>query len=318
MTNPTSNEATGITQARDAPLASSPDAVVYFLPADHAHPANAEIDLRAMFKALWAGRRLIAVVTLVFTLAGVAYALLATKWYRADVVVVPVQEDATSRLMSQFGGLANLVGVNVNSNNEAEPLGVLQSRELARDFIVRHGLMPVLFAKKWDAEHRQWIGPRHKWPDVRDGVRLFDEHVRRVYQDRKTGLVTITINWKNPKLAADWANQMVADVNARIRARTIEQSQANVDYLREQIASMNLVALQQPASRLLEMELQKLMLARSNAQYAFRVVDVAAVPKRATSPHKRLVVVGAFFLGALLASIYVTLRHVLREESHGG
>jgi len=227
------------------------------------------------------------------------------------VVVLPVDDDPTARLMSQFGGLANLVGINVPGNNQAEPLGVLQSRQFAAEFIDKHRLLPILFAKKWDAQHQTWKGDREDWPDVRDGVRLFDENLLRIFQDRKTGLVTVSFNWKNPQLAAQWANQYVADVNAKMRARTIVQAQANIDYLRNQIASLDMVSLQQPVSRLLEIEMQKLMLARNSAQFAFRVVDAATTPKRPSNASKRLIVMGAFLLGAILASIYVMIRSVL-------
>lgn len=291
--------------------AGLPDGIVYFLPPDRAGRESGEIDLIAMLRALWDSKWLIAVVTALFAIGGLAYAYSAQKWYRAEVVVVPVETDPTSRLMSQFGGLANLVGVNVGNSNDAEPMAVLQSREFVRNFIERHKLMPVLFPRKWDAARGQWLGPQDEWPDVRDGVRLFDERVRRVILDRKTGVVEIWIEWRDPKLAAEWANAYVADVNATLRARTIERSQANVDFLRGQMAGISLVALQQPIGRLLELELQKLMLARSNAQYAFRVVDAAEIPNRATKPRKKLVVAGALFLGAFLSVLIVLARRAL-------
>lgn len=293
---------------------SLPDGVVYFLPPKEFGRSSGELDLRALVQALWSSRSLIAGVTLLFTLVGVAYALTAQKWYRAEVVVVPVESDPTSQLMSQFGSLANLVGVNVGGPTDAEPLAVLQSREFARDFIERRHLLPILFARRWDATHSRWLGPREKWPDVRDGVRFFDKRVRRIVQDRKSGLIEVWMDWKDPVLAAEWADAYLSDANERLRDRSIKQSQANVDYLRSQMADMNLVSLQQPVGRLLEIELQKLMLAHSSAQFAFRVVDAAEIPKRPTRPWKKLIIAGAFFLGAFLACLFVTVRQALRQD----
>jgi uncharacterized protein involved in exopolysaccharide biosynthesis len=192
-------------------------------------------------------------------------------------------------------------------------MAVLQSREFATYFIEKHQLLPVLFARRWDAAAGAWRGPKSKWPDSRDGVKIFNERVRRVMQDRKTGIITITVTWKDPQLAANWAKAVVDDVNERLRTRAVARSQANVDYLKAQIAATEVVALQQPAGKLLEMEMQKLMLANSDPQFAFRVVDEPRAPKKPLTPRKKLVVVGAFTVGLLLTCLFVVMRLLVRQ-----
>lgn len=302
-----------MTEPLVAGRAVQPDGFVYFLPSGAATSHGIEIDLRAMFAELWRSRWLVIVVSLLATCAGLAYALLAQPRYRAEVVLVPVDNDPTSKLMSQFGGLASLVGVNVGNANDAEPFAVLQSREFTATFVERHALLPVLFHRKWDPATQGWTGPEKKWPDVRDGVKFFGERVRRIVQDRKTGLVTISMTWTDPQLAARWAGDYVRDANEQLRARTVARAQANVDYLKAQIAGTSLVALQQPAGKLLELELQKLMLARSDPQFAFRVVDAPQVPKKPVSPRRKLAVVGAFVIGFMLACLYVIVRLLARQ-----
>jgi uncharacterized protein involved in exopolysaccharide biosynthesis len=293
--------------------ALQPDGVVYFLPSGHPGPASLDIDLMVMFGELWRSRWLVMFVTLLATISGVAYALLAQPYYRAEVAVIPVDSDPTNKLMSQFGGLASLVGVNVGTANDAEPMAVLQSRQFAAYFIEKHGLLPILFAKKWDRTARTWRGPQSKWPDSRDGVTFFNERVRHVMQDRKTGIITITVTWKDPQLAASWAQAIVDDVNEQLRTRTIARSQANVNYLKAQIAATDVVALQQPAGKLLELEMQKLMLANGDPQFAFRVVDEPRAPKKPLTPRKKLVVAGALIVGFLLTCLFVVVRLLVRQ-----
>jgi hypothetical protein len=218
--------------------------------------------------------------------------------------------------MSQFGGLASLVGVNLTGSSDAEPLAVLKSREFARGFIEERDLLKVLFAKRWDAQRNSWIGPQEKWPDIRDGVALFDKKIRRIVEDRKTGLVFISVDWKDPVVAASWSNSMADEINERMRDRAIVQAEANIAFLRAEMAATELVALQQPLGRLLELELQKLMLARGGTQYSFRVVDVAEVPKRPASPKKGLIAMVAFVLGAALSGLYVIFRHHIRDSGN--
>ena len=58
--------------------------------------AGGEHDLDGLVQLMWRGRRLALLVTLLFVLAGTAYALLASKWYRGEVLLLPASTDATS------------------------------------------------------------------------------------------------------------------------------------------------------------------------------------------------------------------------------
>lgn len=62
-------------------------------------PASDEIDLRELMLVLWRQKLLIMLVTLVFTLGGIAYALLAPQqWSASAVVAAPKPEDMTPML----------------------------------------------------------------------------------------------------------------------------------------------------------------------------------------------------------------------------
>ena len=61
-------------------------------------------------------------------------------------------------------------------------------------------------------------------------------------------------------------------------------------------------------------ELETLMLARGNEEFAFRVVDRATVPKWRASPKRTLTVILATLAGGLLSLLVVYLRQVLRRQ----
>jgi hypothetical protein len=136
------------------------------------------------------------------------------------------------------------------------------------EFITEQNLMRVLL-KDFDSSDGA--------PDVRDAVRIF-EKVRSISEDKKTGLTTLSVRWSDPKTAADWANLMVQRLNSRLRSQALAESQRNVDFLQKEIAATSVVSLQQSMGRVLEGEMQKLMLARGNEQFAFKVIDPAIPP----------------------------------------
>lgn len=295
------------------------DRMIFLLPPSGTHDGRI-LDIREIWRVLWRSKYLIIAVTVAFTLVSIAYALLATQWFKAEIVLVPAGRD--HGLAAQLGGradlasLASLAGVDLSDRGDnAEALAVLRSRDFARSFIEERNLLPVLFADKWDAAAKRWKGgdPK-KWPDERDGVRYFNRAICRVVEDKKLGLVILSIEWKDRGMAAEWANALVARANERMRQRTLAESQENVKFLRDELSATNVVSLQQSISRLLENELQTLMLARGNKEFAFRVVDRANVPKWRSWPKRTLIVALATIGGGIFSVLLVLVLSALREN----
>jgi uncharacterized protein involved in exopolysaccharide biosynthesis len=272
--------------------------------------AAGRTDFEALWRAAWQGRWTVLLTTFGFAAAMAIYTLLATPWYRAQVSLLPVENKDTAGLMSQIGqlsGLASLAGINLGGNDKAEPFAVLQSHDFARAFIEKEKLLTVLLADKWDATSGRWRTTTADTPDIRDAVEYFEKHVRRVGEDRKTGLIILTVDWTDPTLAAAWANAMALQINAQMREVAIEHAQTSIAYLRSELAATNQVSLQQAISRLLESQMQRLMVARGNEEYAFRVVDRAHVPKKRFMPQRVLMTLAAAIVGAFLSSAFLAL-----------
>ncbi|HEV7606557.1 MAG TPA: Wzz/FepE/Etk N-terminal domain-containing protein [Steroidobacteraceae bacterium] len=274
-------------------------------------PDNAMTDVFGFVRMAWHRRWLVISSGLLCGVGMGIYAFTADPWYRAQVTLLPVENKSAQGLLSQLGplsGLAGLAGVSLDGGNRAEPLAVLRSGDFARDFIEKQQLITVLFADKWDAKQRKWNTASVDAPDIRDAVKYFDEGVRHVGEDRKLGLVILTVEWKNGKLASEWANQIALDINAQLRARAIADAEKSIGYLRAELTSANEVVLQQSISRLIESQMQTLMVARGNEEYAFRVIDKAHPPKKRFKPIRSLLILGGGVIGGLLACVYVAIR----------
>ena len=268
-------------------------------------------------RAVWDRRWLILLITTAIGSIGVAYALLATPWYEAEVSLLPRDRKAGTGLsaqLAQLGGIANLAGIDLGPVGKEEPVAVLKSRGFARQFIEQNGLLTTLLADKWDAEKKAWKGDADSQPDIRDAVKYFEEDIRKVAEERKTGLLTITVEWTDPDQAAAWANAMVKQVNDEMRKRALKEAQSNVSFLQEELRKSDVVSLQQAIGRLLESEMQKLMLAQGNEDFSFKVVDRAEPPKEQSRPQRVTVVLVAFLAGWMIAIALVLVRRWLRRN----
>ncbi|MFQ6616858.1 MAG: Wzz/FepE/Etk N-terminal domain-containing protein, partial [Fidelibacterota bacterium] len=91
-----------------------------------------EIDLRALWKVIWSGRRFIAVVTGAFTLVGIIYALLATPYYKSTITVYPAAGEE-GRIPGQLQGLASSFGVSVGGSETSYNIpDVVRSRRIRK------------------------------------------------------------------------------------------------------------------------------------------------------------------------------------------
>jgi uncharacterized protein involved in exopolysaccharide biosynthesis len=264
-----------------------------------------------LWKILWSGKWRITVIAGVFLIAALAYAVFADQWYRAEALLAPAEEQSQPGLAAQFGGIASLAGINLDAGDSVEPVAVLQSRAFARAFISDFKLIPVFFSGEWDSAKNRWRDDDAGGaPDIRDAVEFFHEKVLKVSKDRATGLVTLAIEWTDPGLAARWANSLVERLNASLRERALREAEHNVAFLETEMAQTNVITLQQSIGRLLENELQKLMMARGNDEFAFRVIDVATTPKDPVWPNALLFGIAGLMVGAILGMFVVLIGHV--------
>lgn len=286
---------------------------VYVMPQEAIQALVAdEMSLLELWRILWHGKWLIIGITSMFAISSVFYALNATEWYRAEVLLAPADESSTRGLSGTLGGLASLAGVSVSGGDSVDAIAVLRSRDFAGTFIEQFNLLPVFFPGAWDAASEDWFTDADR-PNLRDGVKYFSENIRTVNEDRDTGLITLAVRWKEPHLAAEWANALVEQLNDRMRQKALVEAQRNVDYLQGELGKTNVVTLQQSVGRLMESELQKLMLARGNEEFAFRVIDRAQVPNERFSPRRTLLVAMATFVGGMMAVVFILIRHALRS-----
>ena len=259
------------------------------------------INWREYWQVLVEHRKLIGIITAASTLLATATAFLLTPIYRAEVLLAPVSEEragSLSSLAGQFGDLAGLAGVNLGTNKDktAESIAALKSRSLSVAFIEKENLKPILFPRQWNTENKKWKD-QDDVPTDWEAFEIFDKDIRTVSLDKKTGLVTLAIEWKNQTLAAKWANGLVRQVNTRLRNEAIEEAEKSTAYLEKQLASTSSVEIQQAIYRLVEAQAKKKMVANAREEYAFTVIDPAVSPEERARPKRLFIVLAGLIIG---------------------
>ncbi|MEL7185636.1 MAG: GNVR domain-containing protein [Pseudomonadota bacterium] len=242
-------------------------------------------------------------------LAGI-YAFTASPVYRSEVLVVPVDWERAGASIGTdggIGGLASIAGLDLGRSNQSkvEAIATLKSHSFIADFVVDEDIRKVLYADAWDESSGSW----DEEPTVNDATIHFLKQVMSVQEDRGTGLVTLRIDWQDPTVGAQWANQLVDRLNAAMRNRSTEIATASISFLEKELSTTSNADTIQSINRLLEQQIHRIMIANVLTEYAFRVID-PAVPSDLDDPvfpNKTLIILIGFLLGAILSAGLILL-----------
>ena len=288
-------------------------------------PSNDEVTFRDLLNFLVRKKWVALASAVAFATATAIIAEVIPPEYTASVTLLPVTPrsgslglGALSSTLSQFSGLASMAGVTLGgaTGSTAEALATLQSRLLTNKYISQHNLMPILFPKQWDSATNAWKPQGHdQHPTLWDADQLFQQHIRSVSLNAKTGVATLTIRWKNSQLAAEWANGLVKLTNEYLRQRALAQSEREISYLNQEIPQTNIVAVKTAIYSLMQQEIKSAMIAKGRTDFALRVIDPAIPPQRKSFPKPVLWTIGGALFGFIFGYFIALVRDTLNNDA---
>ena len=298
-----------------------------------------EIDLRELFAVLWAGRKLIVAVTSAFAVIAVIVALMIPNQYKATAVIAPAQSGGSSMLgamASQFGGLASIAGIDLGGGGGGEAqeaMEIMQSWGFIEKFIEKNNLAVEVFAAEgwsalnnqlaidsslYDSEQRQWVRnpPSGKTiaPTSWELYETFSERLS-VSSDKKTGLVSVSVEYYSPLIARQWVDLYIVTINEHMRDRKLAQVNRNIEYLEVQIEKTAIAGMREVFYQVIEEQIKNKMLAEASPEYAFTTVSRAMVPEEKSQPKRALICILATLLGGMLSVLVVLALHYTRKDS---
>ncbi|MBQ4844339.1 Wzz/FepE/Etk N-terminal domain-containing protein [Pseudoalteromonas sp. MMG005] len=300
-----------------------------------------EIDLSEILRALYQGKIVIILCSLVFSVCGVYYALSLPNVYKATALLSPVEEaqgGMLNGLKSDLGGLASIAGVNLGGsggNKSALALQILQSRGFLNQFVDKYDLKPILMATNgwelsankltynsnvYDLNTEQWIRdvspPRNSVPGIQEVYEHILSQNLTVVEDKKKDLVWLSITHFSPVVAKDLVDKLVIEINARMQDDDIKQATTKINYLKKTLNETSIADMQKIFYQLIEQQEQTKMLALTQSQYVFRTIDPAILPDIKDGPKRALICIGFFFLGFVLSLMIVLFRYfVISKKS---
>ena len=184
-------------------------------------PGEGEIDLTVLFRALSRRWRLILGITAASAAVALVVSLLLPVYYRAETRILPPQEkggNLAAQLLGQVGGLGGLLGGAANVKYPAELyVAMMKSRTVLDRIIDRFSLMNLYHVRFRDDARR----------------RLLESLAIR--EDRKSGIIVLAVEDRDPKRAADIANAFLEELKSMVGGLAISEASQRRLFFEEQL-----------------------------------------------------------------------------------
>ncbi len=278
-----------------------------------------EIDLLEYWKIIWGKRKFIVSSSFLAAALAAVVSLLMPNIYRAEVLLAPVgvEDSKASSLLGGLGGFASLAGVSLGGGGSTEEnLAVFKSRQFIWKFIRDEKLMPTLFEDDWDEVASSWKETDiEDQPSLWDAWRLLiDDNRLSTTIDGDSGLITLAVEWTDADLSAIWANKLVERLNQHLREYAITQSKSKLAYLEQELSRTTVEENRQALYGLISQEQKQAMLANTQQDFAFRVLDQASVPDEKVKPKRAIIVVLSGIVAGFLCIIFVFVQEGMRKR----
>ena len=291
-----------------------------------------EIDLKELFSVLWAGKKLIIAITGVFALISVIYALSVPNQYKASALLAPAQQQSggLSGALGDLGGLAALAGVNIGGGDAGEAQiaqEIMRSWGFIAQFVTENNIAVEVFAadgwdsknnqlsvnsELYDAETQRWVRNPPAGKTVNPtSWELYEKFIEdiSISADKKTGLITLSVEYFSPYLAKQWVDQLIVAINQHMQQRKLQMVNSNIEYLEAQIVKTPIAEMKEVFYTIIEEQIKGKMLAEASPEYVFVTVSPAMVPEEKSQPKRALICILGVLLGGMLSVAFVLIRY---------
>lgn len=277
----------------------------------------------------------ILVTTFGVTLLFLLYALKLPNEYTATAILAPsVQNNAggIAGLGTKLGGIANLAGLNLGGGAENKTLyamKIIKTWDFLEKFVRKHELeVPLIASKGWSMsknmllldeniyndEEKKWLIKSRNTDQTEStpsGWQLFRMLNKRleIQHKKDSGLFILSLTFYSPKLAKEWLDQLIFDINLHMKEQDRQKARRSIEYLEDRISKTRISEMQAVFYQLIEEQTKTLMLTEISDEYVFKTISPAKVPEIKSKPKRAVILIVGFVIGIISSIVIVLLKH---------
>lgn len=270
------------------------------------------------------------VLSLVFAISS------PNKYISSSLLASNGKNNSLSSSLSGFSGLAGIAGISLpqqSASKSDEAIERIKSYNFFNTNILPFiKLEDLLAAEDWDnysnkvlynasvfnSEDNKWIRkakyPKKTIPSSQEAYKKYKEIIN-ISQDKNTDFILVSVEHISPNLAKNWVDLIVKNINIEMRKIDQTTSSDAIKFLNESYENTKANELKQIISKLLESQMQNLMLSSSREDYIFTIIQPAVVPEEKSSPNRLLIILLGILFGLFLGIFLVVTSFYWKKNS---
>lgn len=236
---------------------------------------------------------------------------LMTPIYRSEILLAPRTNTTslkTTSALLNLSGLPELAGFPVGAGSKSEEyFAYLSGSSFKLRFIEKHNLIDVLYPK-------ELIKTPSELKTEQDALRILNSDILTISKDKLTGLIKVSFDWKDPKIAAGWASTYVLQANQELATRDASEMDRQIAFAEMRLGKTKQVEIRQTLLQLLAAQLRARTMIEIHDEYAFVTVDqpvIADIDKPIRPRPVGMILAGAALFSGLTVAflLLLTINH---------
>jgi len=285
-----------------------------------------EINPLEIARAIYNQRLMILIVTILFTVCSIIYALNLPNLYTSNAVI-----EISSKSQTESGGTSALglaltasIALTEGPSGSSKGMALLTSKETTRSLMTNEDFVMDLFEfKSYDPVTKE-VEYSGSLIDQNTGLRKKPSYLLahkvlmsglQVEYDKFTGFIRISYTHGSPVFSRKILHLLVSEVNNKAREKDLAATKESLEYLNLKFVETNIENIRVTISSLIESQLKKEMFAFINEDYLLSFIDPPYLPEQISSPNRRAIVLAGTFLGFFLSILSSVAIYFFRKSS---
>ena len=284
------------------------------------------IDFKELLNLISDGKKLIILITAVFALCSVLFALSLTNYYKSQTVLTTTDGSNEMASLSRYNSIASLAGIAMPSGGGTDKgaliVNTIMSRVFLKNLLSSEGVLPSLMAAKsydseskklefdpniYDTADKKWLqGP----PSYLAAYNVYMGQLTLNYVPLN-GLIYLSMVHISPIFAQEFLALIIHEADAMMRQKDLQESSDALEYLASEISKTSLIDMKSSINQLIQSQLETQMMAKISTDYALKVIEPAFIPEIKFKPSRSLITLLGVTLGFVIGILWILIRHYI-------
>ena len=267
-----------------------------------------EISIYELWEVHFQNKFIILLVTFIFGISSIIYALSATELWKAEVIMYASDDDGNQNT-SLNSAISQFISPSAQDTKTSKYLAILISRNFLLKFIEEQNIAKNLFEEDWNSKKSDWT----KTPPSENSLHRKLKKAIEVERELATGIIKVSFTWHDKQFASDNLNKLIDQLNNHIRLNAVEEYRDQLNFIEDQIKKTNLNQVRSVLFNIVENLSSSIMIAETRMQYAFKVIDYSSPPEFRFFPQRTNLVILWTFIGFFLSCVLTLLVNILKK-----